>query len=337
MRGSQTKINDATLREGNQAMGVKFDVSQSVEIAQALDQIGVDMIEVGHPLAGPNEHQRAQAVASLGLKAPVITHSRAHVDDLRAVASTGAGWVGIFLGVNEITTRSRVIDRSASELVRMVGDAVRAAKDMGMQIRYSCEDASRTETGLLIDVFGEAVAAGADRICYADTLGHAETAAVVQKVEMMKSTFPEVETEVHLHDDRGLAMANAMAAIDAGVDSISSSVNGLGERCGITETAMLLVNLGFRFERPLPDIQALRNLSSLVARYSGTPVDRLRPIVGDNAFSHGSKLHIRATQYEPRAYDWIKEFLHHQECNTHPSIDRGGARGALNSGESHAS
>jgi 2-isopropylmalate synthase len=122
-----------------------------------------------------------------------------------------------------------------------------------------------------------------------------------------------VEAEVHLHDDRGLAMASSLAAIDAGVDSISVSVNALGERCGITDLATLLVNLGFRGDRALPDIAELRALSRLVATASNTPVDALRPIVGENAFKHGSKLHQRASQYEPRAYDWIKEFLYRQE------------------------
>jgi len=306
------KIVDATLREGNQASGVAFDVASSIQIARALDRVGVDMIEIGHPLAGPNEHQRTQAVAGLGLGAEILAHSRAQRADIAAVTAAGAGWVGIFLGVNDITSKARVIGRSSAELVGMVAEAVRIAKDHGLRVRYSCEDASRTESGLLVDVFGAAVAAGADRICYADTLGFAEAPEIVAQVQAMKTHFPNVEAEVHLHDDRGLAMANTLASIDAGVDSVSVSVNGLGERCGITDLASLLVNLGIRGERPLPDIEELRALSKLVARHAGTAADPLRPAVGDNAFKHGSKLHQRATQYEPRAYDWIKEVLYRQ-------------------------
>ncbi|ABA81623.1 homocitrate synthase [Rhodobacter sphaeroides] len=313
MQRKRTLINDATLREGNQASGVRFSVHDSVAIATALDGIGVDMIEIGHPLAGPYEHQRTEAVAKLGLGAKIIAHARAHRTDIEAVSRTGATWVGIFLGVNDITTKARVIGRSTTELIRMVADAVKVAKDCGLNIRYSCEDASRTNTLFLVDVFGAAIDAGADRICYADTLGIAEPAEVARKVTLMKSEFPDAEVEVHLHDDRGLAMANSLAAIDAGVDSISVSVNALGERCGITDLATLLVNLGFRGERALPDISELRALSRLVAMSSNTPFDALRPIVGDNAFKHGSKLHQRATQYEPRAYDWIKEFIYRHD------------------------
>ena len=317
---NKIKIVDATLREGNQASGVVFDVAGSIEIARALDSVEVDMIEIGHPMAGPNEHQRTRAVAQLGLKAEIIAHSRAHRADIAAVAEAGAGWVGIFLGVNDITTTARVIGRTSSQLIQMVADSVRAAKDHGLRIRYSCEDASRTETTLLLDVFGAAVDAGADRICYADTLGFAEAPTVVEQVRLMKTNFPTVEAEVHLHDDRGLAMANTLAAIDAGVDSISVSVNGLGERCGITDLSSLLVNLGIRGERPLPDIEQLRALSQLVATYAGTGIDPLRPAVGDNAFKHGSKLHQRAMQYEPRAYDWIKEVLYRQEIERVESL-----------------
>ena len=313
MTRNRVGIVDATLREGNQATGVQFTAADSIAIARLLDELGVDTIEIGHPLAGPNEHERTHAVAALGLKAEVLAHARAHPVDIRAVAETGAGWVGIFLGVNDITTRARVIGRSFRELVQMVSDSVKVAKDCGLSIRYSCEDASRTDDRFLIDVFGEAIAAGADRVCYADTIGHAEPAEVAEKVRIMKAAFPATEMEVHLHDDRGLAVASALAAIDAGVDWVSASVNALGERCGITELCALLVNLGIRGERSLPDLDKLRALSRLVAERSGVAVDYLRPVVGENAFKHGSKLHRRATSYEPRAYDWIKEFIHNQE------------------------
>jgi 2-isopropylmalate synthase len=135
MHKRRTLINDATLREGNQASGVKFTVDDSVAIATALDGVGVDMIEIGHPLAGPDEHQRTEAVAKLGLRAEIIAHARAHRTDIEAVARTGATWVGIFLGVNDITTKARVIGRSIAELIRMVADAVKVAKDCDLNIR----------------------------------------------------------------------------------------------------------------------------------------------------------------------------------------------------------
>ena len=316
MARSRTRVVDATLREGNQACGVRFTVEDSIAIAQELDQLGVDTIEIGHPLAGVDEHERTRAVAELKLNADVLAHARAHADDIRAVAAAGADWVGVFLGVNDITSRARVIGRGSAQLVEMVTAAVKVAKDAGLRIRYSCEDASRTSDSLLVDVFGSAIDAGADRICYADTIGHAEPQEIAAKVTLLRSAFPGTEVEVHLHDDRGLAMASALAAIDAGASWVSACVNGLGERCGITELAALLVNLGIRGERPLPDLEALRWLSRLVAAQSGIAADPLRPVVGENAFKHGSKLHVRATSFDPRAYDWIKEFVHRQSLET---------------------
>ncbi|MBN8500807.1 MAG: hypothetical protein J0M19_06620, partial [Sphingomonadales bacterium] len=167
------EINDATLREGNQASGVKFSIEDSVRIAILLDELGADMIEIGHPLANANEFARAKAVADLGLRADVVAHARAHPDDIRAVAETGAQWIGIFLGVNDITMKARVLGHSFSQLVDKVVVAVRAAKNAGLRVRYSCEDASRTDEKFLLDVFSAAIEAGADRICYADTIGHA--------------------------------------------------------------------------------------------------------------------------------------------------------------------
>lgn len=312
MQTARVKIVDATLREGNQAIGVKFTVDQSLQIAAALDRLGVDMIEIGHPLAGPNEHQRTKAVAEAGLSAEIIAHARALPADVKAVADAGASWVGIFLGVNSITSTARVVGRGFPELIAIMRDAIHAAKDCGLKVRYSCEDASRTEDGFLLDAFSAAVDAGADRICFADTVGHLEPAEVAAQVTKMLKAFPTVETEVHLHDDRGLAMASSIAAIDAGVHSVSTSVNGLGERCGITELCSLLVNLGFRKYKDLPSIEQLRALSDLVGEYSGCSVDSMRPIVGRNAFAHGSKLHIRASSYDPKAYDWIASFVHSQ-------------------------
>ncbi len=318
------KIIDATLREGNQAPGVKFTEDDSVRIAKLLDSVGVDMIEIGHPLAGPTEHDRTRAVANLGLDTEILAHARAHADDIQAVARAGAGWVGIFLGVNDITTKARVIGRGFQELVVMVRGAIRMAKDSGLRIRYSCEDSSRTPEEFLREVFSAATDEGADRICFADTIGRMEPVEVADKVAMMRAWFPDKEIEVHLHDDRGLALASSLAAYDAGADWISTSVNGLGERCGITDLSALLVNFGFRGLQELPNLKALKTLSSVVAEASGRTVNFGQPIVGRDAFRHGSKLHVRATSYEPRAYDWIKDYVYHHgaDGNASQSVGR---------------
>ena len=136
------RIIDATLREGQQAPGVSFDVRQSVEIATMLEQLGVDIVECGHP-AAPGEAERVRAV-SRAIATPVLAHARANVSDVDAVADAGARWVGIFCGVNPISLETRLGGRSFDEVKRMIIGAIAQARKRGLNVRFTVEDASRT-------------------------------------------------------------------------------------------------------------------------------------------------------------------------------------------------
>lgn len=308
MRAQKRSVNliDATLREGCQAQDVRFTTEQSVEIAVALACLGVNMIECGHPVVSRNEMERVYQVAKLGLRCPVLSHARARRDDVLAVAESGATWVGIFLGINEITRRARVPNRSVSQLINYIKDSVTYARKCGLRVRYTLEDASRTEYSLILQAFRAAVDAGANRLCLADTVGVLEPNEVSSYIRSLKEAFPGIELEVHFHNDRGLALANALAAIDAGVDWVSTSVNGLGERAGITDLCLLLANLHYRGQRQLVSGSTLRDVSTRVAAYSRTHVDSQRPVVGRNAFTHTSDLHIKAVLREAMSYNWIQ-------------------------------
>ncbi len=299
------RVIDTTLREGCQAPGVRLNSTQSVEIATALAALGVDTIECGHPSVPGGEMDRVRRVAKLGLDCPVLTHARARRDDIMAAAESGASWVGIFLGINELTRRTRVPNRSAGQILSYIQDSVAFARKCGLRVRYTVEDASRTEYSLILQAFEAALDAGAHRLCFADTVGMLEPNEIASHIRSLKEAFPGVDLEVHLHDDRGLALANALAAIDAGADWVSTSVNGLGERSGITDLCVLLVNLHYRRERELVSGPALKDISDRVAAYSRTPVDFHRPVTGRNAFIHSARLHVKAVLRDERAYNWI--------------------------------
>ena len=310
-------IIDSTLREGNQAPSVLFTASQTAELALAIASVGVDMLECGHPVCGDAELERVRAVTQLDLPVPVLAHARADREDVDAVARSGADWVGIFLGVNEISRRARLGGRSMPELHRMLEDSISHAKGAGLGVRYTVEDASRTPRPELAAAYRIALEAGADRLCFADTVGTLEPREVAEVVAWLRERF-DAELEVHLHDDRGLALANALAAADAGVDWISASVNGLGERCGIPDTASLLVNLDYRGGRPLEGRDRLADLSRRVAAYTRSHPDERRPVVGRNAFLHTARLHRVAAEREPRAYEWIEPERVGHERSTPP-------------------
>jgi 2-isopropylmalate synthase len=302
---SRVRLIDATLREGCQAPDVAFSLDDNLRIAAALLEVGADMIECGHPSASAFETERVAAIVGLVGRERVLTHARATVTDVAKAAAAGAGWVGIFAGVNPMTARTRILGVTPATVHAMATEAIAAAKERGLGVRFTVEDGSRTETALLLDTMGVAVDAGADRLCYADTVGGDEPAHVRERVAAIVDAFPGVAIELHLHDDRGLALANALAGIDAGAQWVSCSVNGLGERAGIVDTCALLANLHARGTRPLAGRMTLRRLSRTVELRSGSMVDARRPVTGRNVFVHTAGLHIRAIERDEMAYSWI--------------------------------
>ena len=285
-----------------QAAGVRFGTKESTEIARALVDIGVDLVECGHPRVGDAEACRVRAVVEACGTVPVLAHARARVDDVESVARAGAKWVGIFVPIDERAASTRL--RPGSSVPAMIRDSVTHAKTRGLGVRLSAEDASRTSIAELIEAFGTALEAGADRICVADTVGVLCPWDVEELIRALVDGLADPDIEVHFHNDRGLAAANALTAVRAGARWVSSSVNGIGERCGITDTITLLANLAALGLRAPPDGAALQRCSAIVQAHSRLFVDRSRPIVGQNAFTHVAKLHRTAMAKDERSYSW---------------------------------
>lgn len=296
-------ILDSTLREGRQAPGVCLNDRQIQEIVLRLNTIGIDMLEVGHPVISDEHFQTVQKCVKLSA-VPCLAHARACLEDVLAVHASGAAWVGIFAGINEVSQKYR-LNKNTQEILMLISESITYAKKLGLKVRYTVEDASKTDESDLVLVYEAAIAAGADRICFADTLGVLEPTQVSRTIQLLRSRFENIEIEVHFHDDRGLAMANALAAIDAGANWVSSSVNGLGERCGITDTLALIANLDFRGSRQYEkQLSQLKGVSELVAAHARAWIDDRRPVVGKYAFTHTSKLHIDTVKRSENAYAW---------------------------------
>ena len=198
-------IIDCTLREGNQAHGAIFNEKTSVEIAQAIASLGIDIIEVGHPVCSELEMSRVKAVVKLNPPCEIMAHSRALEKDVQAAFESGASWVGIFAGVNDYSQKARIANHTKSEILDRVTKSIHLAKSLGLKVRYTVEDASRTSMDLLVEAYSVAIQAGADRICYSDTVGILEPADVTRNISLLRQQFPNCDIEVHFHDDRGLA------------------------------------------------------------------------------------------------------------------------------------
>lgn len=302
--GRGVHVVDCTLREGAQAPGVAFSTKATLDIARALDDAGVGTIEVGHPCASAVEFERVSCIASAGLRASILAHARAAQRDIEAVARAGADAVGIFVGVNAVSQAVR-LRRDEAEILSMVDDSVRFARRLGLAVRLTIEDASRTQLPDLRRAYAVALEAGADRICFADSVGVMTPFAVRRCTEELRTFFPSVDLEAHFHDDRGLAMANALAAVAAGATHVSCSVNGVGERCGVTDTAAFAANLAYEGVESGLRLAAMASLSRLVAACTSSPPDARRPVTGRHAFRHTSRLHVLAVERDPSAYEWI--------------------------------
>lgn len=298
------EILDSTLREGEQTPGVTFSIEEKLEIARLLDDVGVDIIEAGHPAVSDDIRIGLKEVAGAGLNASVLGHSRAQKRDIDLLLDLDVDWVGIFISVMDGRLKNH-FRKDLSTVIEMVTDSVQYAKDHGLKVRYTPEDTMRSDPEAVFSVSMAAISAGADRISVADTVGAASPKRMESFVrELISRTGARVN--VHCHNDLGLALANSLAAHDGGAVLIDACVNGLGERAGITDLSSLMMALKVHYKIDNKwNLELLPRLSDLVERKSGMKVASNAPVVGNNAFSHNAGLHVSAAFIDPSFYEVV--------------------------------
>lgn len=299
---SRVRLLDATLREGEQQHLIRFSGRQKAQVVQLLENFGVDLIEVGHPGISPEHEEICREAAAAARSAEILMHSRAVVEEVRAAHRAGARWVGIWASVNDVSLAAKFGGRRPEEVEEKVRAAVREAKRLGLKVRFTVEDASRTPCERLDDMTRVAVEAGADRISLADTTGVWEPKSCAEYVSWAVEHLG-CEIEVHLHNDLGLASANALAAIDAGVSVVDVSILGIGERAGIADLLSLTVMLREKRGDERYRLEMIPQLARTVERMTGFRPDAIRPVVGDNVFTHAGKYHTDAVRRDPDAYE----------------------------------
>lgn len=298
------EILDSTLREGEQTANVSFSVEQKLEIARMLDDFGVDIIELGHPAVSKDVREAVERIAKEDLRAETLTHARAMKSDIDDAVKAGTPWVGIFFGTSPLSLEHK-FHTTPQKALRTITESVKYAKDRGLKVRFTPEDATRTELSYLLEVGQSAQEAGADRVSIADTVGTMRPAAMKELVSKVVKAL-KIPVHVHCHNDCGLAVANSLAGYEAGARLIDVTVNGLGERAGIAALAEVVVALKMLYGVENKwKLELLPDLSRLVERYSGIFNSENKPIVGANAFSHKAGLHTRAVLEDPRTYEAI--------------------------------
>jgi homocitrate synthase len=296
------EILDTTLREGEQTPYVNFTVEEKVEIAKMLDRVGVDMIEAGDPSVSTNVARAIERIASLGLRAEIVAHSIASRPGIDRAQACGADRVAVFYATSKIHLDSK-LHKTEKEALAIIQEHVCYAKSLGLKVRYTPEDATRTDFDYLVEVCNTAIKAGADRISFADTLGIMQPHAMFERVQKLRRKLLPCRIDLHCHDDYGLALANAMAGIRAGADCIHTTVNGMGERTGIPDLAETILAFHNLEGTEKYNIQPLMELSSYLEKVSGFFLAPNKPITGQNAFSHKSGVHTNGILKDPRTYE----------------------------------
>jgi 2-isopropylmalate synthase len=296
------EILDTTLREGEQTPYVNFTVEEKINIAKMLDRVGVEMIEAGDPSVSPNVAKAIACIASLDLRAEIVAHSTATRPGIDRARTCGADRVAIFYATSRIHLDSK-LHKTEKEALAIIQEHVCYAKSLGLKVRYTPEDATRTDFDFLVEVCNAAIKAGADRISFADTLGIMQPHTMFERVERLRKKLLPCKIDLHCHDDYGLALANAMAGIRAGADCIHTTVNGMGERTGIPDLAETILAFHNLEGAEKYNIQPLMELSNYLEKVSGFFVAPNKPITGQNAFSHKSGVHTNGILKDPRTYE----------------------------------
>ena len=300
MKVENLLILDTTLREGEQTTGVSFTPYERVEIARIINECGVDMIEAGHPAVSPDVKEGVKKVAGEELEAEIVAHSMARKSDIDLALSCDVDWVGIFLPTSDLHRKTRKF--TEEQVIDMAVESVTYAKDHGLRVRFTCEDASRTEVEYLARVANAAADAGAERISVPDTAGVMIPSEVGPLFQTL-SRKTKAELDGHFHNDLGMAVANSLEAIKNGAPCIHVTCNNLGERCGITDLSTFAIVAKLHFGHEKIRLEKLPEVSLLVERFSGILMSAQTPVVGENAFSHKGGLHTAAVLVDPRTYE----------------------------------
>jgi homocitrate synthase NifV len=296
-------IDDTTLRDGEQTAGVVFSKREKIAIARMLDSIGVGEIECGIPAMGEEEQAGIKSLVDLGLNARLITWNRALVPEIKASIACGVQAVDISLSVSDqmIAHKLRKDREAVKEQLKV---ALGFAKQHDLYVSVGGEDASRADLPFLVELMEITRSLGGDRFRFCDTLGIMDPFTMFDRVTYLRQAVPEIDIEVHTHNDLGMATANAIAGIRAGARYVNTTINGLGERAG--NAALEEVVMGLKHACGLEtgiETHRFREMSLFVAKASHRPLPVSKPVTGERVFAHESGLHADGVIKDPHNYE----------------------------------
>jgi len=296
------EICDVTLRDGEQTPGVAFSKEQKLAIARELDSMGVEVIEAGFPVVSANEKEIVKEIANQGFNSRICCLSRAVRGDVDAALDCDVDIVSIFIAMSDMHLKYKY-HRSYEDMLNCAKEAIEYATDHGLKIRFAAEDASRTPIDRLKQAFKEVEREyKVQYVSLADTIGILNPTTTHY---LVSEIYKAVNTSIciHCHDDLGMATANTLAAAEAGAKQLHTTVNAIGERAGNASLEEVLVALRVQYGIDRYDTTRLTALSEMVSEYSGITPSVNKAVVGQNAFTHESGIHVAAILEEPRTYE----------------------------------
>ncbi|MEC7764524.1 MAG: 2-isopropylmalate synthase [Pseudomonadota bacterium] len=293
-------IFDTTLRDGEQSPGATMSHEEKLEIAEMLDDMGVDVIEAGFPIASEGDFEAVKEIAVRSKRSTICGLSRANYKDIdrcyEAIKHAGSHRIHTFIGTSPL--HRAIPNLTQDAMAELIHDTVTHARNLTDNVQWSAMDATRTEHDYLCRVVEIAIKAGATTINIPDTVGYTAPRESADLIRMLIEKVPGADGVIfstHCHNDLGMATANSLAAVDAGARQIECTINGLGERAGNTALEEVVMALRVRNDiMPYStriDTAKIMQISRRVSQVSGFPVQYNKAVVGKNAFAHESGIH----------------------------------------------
>lgn len=297
------KILDTTLRDGEQTPGVSLTTENKLLIARKIDSLNVDIIEAGSAITSEGERLAIKKIASEGLNAEICSYCRIRKEDIDAALRCDVDSIHLVVPVSDLHIEQK-LKKDRDAVRQMAVEMTEYAKSHGLIVELSGEDASRADLDYLKSVYNAGIDAGADRLCFCDTVG-------ILTPERTFDIFSDLSklrapVSVHCHNDFGMATANTVAALRAGAKEAHVTINGIGERAGNTSLEEIVMVLYSLYKQNTKiDIKGLYTTSRLVSRLSGIPVAPNKAIVGGNAFTHEAGIHVHGLLANTATYEPI--------------------------------
>ncbi len=326
----QVVVYDTTLRDGTQGENISFSLADKLRVTELLDNLGVAYIEGGWPGSNPKDVAYFDAVKSLSLQHAKIAafgstcrkqSDPAHDANIKALVDADTPVVTVF-GKTSMLHVTDVLQTTPDENLRMIRESVRYLKSLGKEVIYDAEhffDGLKLDLEYALDTIQAAILGGADAVVLCDTNGGTMPSEVGQYFELVRKTFPEAALGIHTHNDSELAVANTLAAVQAGAVQVQGTINGYGERCGNANLCSIIPDLELKLGYQCLPEGALRHLtfvSRTVAEIANVAPDSSLAYVGKSAFAHKGGVHVAAIRRNVDSYQHIKPELVGNEMRT---------------------